>query len=418
MAKNREDVSHRECEIGLPMTSIWDFINIPMGYVIRFCSSIVGNHYLFALLIFAVIVEILTLPFGIKQHRNSIKQAKMRPKEMAIRKKYAGREDQATKQKMSMEIQEMYQKEGFSPMAGCLPLLIQFPIIIALYNIVLNPLQYICRLSTDTINGIAAVVKSFPEYADATFNATRNIDLMSAMSKILEKDPNAFASVEGFNVESMADIPNLSIFNGAINLGETPAFGWPPSWLLLIPLLTFVAYFASMKINKKLMYQPSQNDMGCSGKIMDYMMPLMSVFISFGVPAAIGVYWIFKCVLGVIKQFILSLTMPLPKFTEEELKAAEKEYNVKNPTPRASGGKPVRSLHHIDDDDYEDITPAPAKKAEKTEDIAEETKKADQTEEKGKLLNMAPLKEDKPEKKEKKEKKSKKDDNTENDDKN
>ena len=145
--------------------NIMDIINIPAGYVIKLCNNIVGNQYLLALLIFSIIVEIILLPFAIKQQKNSIKQAKLRPKEMAIRKKYAGREDQPTKQKMSMEIQEMYQKEGYNPMGGCLPLLIQFPIIIALYNIVLNPLRYICNLSTDAINGAINVVKSFPEYA-------------------------------------------------------------------------------------------------------------------------------------------------------------------------------------------------------------------------------------------------------------
>ena len=84
--------------------NIMDIINIPAGYVIKLCNNIVGNQYLLALIIFSIIVEIILLPFSIKQQKNSIKQAKMRPKEMAIRKKYAGRDDQPTKQKMSMEI--------------------------------------------------------------------------------------------------------------------------------------------------------------------------------------------------------------------------------------------------------------------------------------------------------------------------
>ena len=70
---------------------------------------------------------------------------------MAIRKKYNGRTDNASKQKMQQELQEMYQKEGYNPMGGCLPMLIQLPIIFALFYIVYNPLQYICGLSTDAI---------------------------------------------------------------------------------------------------------------------------------------------------------------------------------------------------------------------------------------------------------------------------
>ncbi len=383
--------------------NIMDIINIPAGYVIKLCNNIVGNQYLLALLIFSIIVEIILLPFAIKQQKNSIKQAKLRPKEMAIRKKYAGREDQPTKQKMSMEIQEMYQKEGYNPMGGCLPLLIQFPIIIALYNIVLNPLRYICNLSTDAINGAINVVKSFPEYAETTFNATRNIDLMSAIKNVIDKHGiGAFSGVEGFSehISSSADIPNLTIFGGAIDLSAVPSFT-TFNFLLLIPVLTFLAYFFSMKINKKFMYQPAQNDpaMGCSNKVMDYMMPLMSVFITFGVPAALGVYWIFKCVIGVIKQAIIYLFMPIPKFTDEELKAAEKEYNEKAPkVERPRSNQKARSLHHIDDDDYEDITPAPAKNSKnaEAEKISEDGEKvADEDEQKpNNLLGEAALKED------------------------
>ena len=381
--------------------NIMDIINIPAGYIIKFFNKIVGNQYLLALLIFSIFVEIVLLPFSIKQQKNSIKQAKMRPKEMAIRKKYAGREDQPTKQKMSMEIQEMYQKEGFNPMSGCLPLLIQFPIIIALYNIVLNPLRYICNLSTEAINGAINVVKSFPEYAETAFNATRNIDLMSAIKNVIDKHGiEAFSGVEGFSehITSSADIPNLTIFGGAIDLSAIPSIT-TFNFLLLIPVLTFLAYFFSMKINKKLMYQPAQNDpaMGCSNKVMDYMMPLMSVFITFGVPAALGVYWIFKCIIGVIKQAIIHLFMPIPKLTDEELKAAEKEYNEKasKAPERPKSNQKVRSLHHIDDDDYEDITPkASEKKSESVEKEAEKTEDADKAEKTNNLLGGATMKED------------------------
>lgn len=382
------------------MNNIWDFlISIP-GWFLGWCNKIVGNQYILALLLFAVVVEIILVPFGIKQQKNSIKQAKMRPKELAIRKKYAGREDQPTKQKMQMEIQEMYQKEGFNPMGGCLPLLIQFPIIIALYNIVLNPLKYICGMSTDAINEVIVKVNSFGEYADKAFNAERNIDLMAAMKNLMGKHGNIFAEQ---GITSTADLPDLTIFGGAIDLSATPSIT-VFNWLLLVPVLTFVAYFFSMKINKKFMYNPSQNDpaMGCSNKMMDYMMPAMSVFITFGVPAALGVYWIFKCIIGVVKQAIIHLFMPIPKFTDEELKEAEKEYNAKaakNPSRNIPEGRKYRSLHYIDEDD--DVpAPAPKKSSAKKEETeaaeAVEEKKEDKKEEKGGLLSQAPLKEDNP----------------------
>ena len=392
-----------------------ELINVAFGYVMKWCNALVGNRYILALLLFALIFEILLLPFGIKQQKNSRKQAKLRPKEMAIRKKYNGRTDNASKQKMSMEIQEMYQKEGYNPMGGCLPMLIQFPIIIALFNIVYNPLRYICGLSEEAITALIAKVNSFSEYADVTFNPERNIDLMAAVKKIMTTHgPEAFSGVEGFSdkIASVSDIPDLTMFGGKIDLAGIPSFT-PPTWLLLIPVLTFVAYFFSMKINRKLMYQPAQNDaaMGCSNKVMDITMPLMSVFITFGVPAALGVYWIFKCLIGVLKQFILSIAMPMPKLTDEEIKAAEKDYAEKEEKAprRASTGEKRRSLHYIDDEEYEDVTNKSESKPEATKEIeapaTEEKAEKEEKSEKGSLLEKAPLKEDAPRAKKKKDKK-------------
>ena len=138
-----------------------------------------------------------------------------------------------------------------------------------------------------------------------------------------------------------------------------------------------------MKLNRKLMYQPAaaaQNQqMGCSNNMMDITMPLMSVYIAFITPAAIGIYWIFKCLIGVLKQFIIHKAMPLPTFTDEDYKRAEKEMKAKSKGQRlptvivAENGQQYRSLHHIDDED--DLPPrgsvaAPAPAEEDDEDDA------------------------------------------------
>lgn len=397
------------------MNSIWDIINVPFGYVLRFCNAIVGNQYLFALLLFALIVEIVLLPFGIKQQKNSIKQAKLRPKEMAIRKKYAGRDDKPTQQKMQMEVQELYQKEGYNPMGGCLPLLIQFPILIALYNIVMNPLRYICRLSDDAIQ----------QLANAVGNTTagiveRNIDLLG---QIKSMPYETFANVEGYTAEIHENLPNLTFLGDFFDLSIKPAFSGPGLMLIWVPIVTFLAYFFSMKMNRKLTYQPATTDQatGCSNWMMDLMMPLFSVYIAFIVPAAIGVYWIFKSLLGVVKQAILKVAMPIPVCTEEDIKAAEKEMNVRvdKSTRVAKSGKVVRSLHHIDDEDFEDTAPAARARREALEaaEKAEADRKAAEAEEKKGVFNFAPVKKDeKPARKSKKDKKDETPENTTNTD--
>ena len=356
-----------------------EFINKPLGWVLAWCSDLLWDNYLLAILFVALIFEILLLPFSIKQQKNSIKQARLRPKEMAIKKKYAGRDDKPTQQKMTQEIQELYQKEGYNPMSGCLPLLIQFPLLIGLWNVITDPLKYICGLSTDSINQIKIILGD---------GATGGTGTVSLLTKITEKGYDAFANVEGFTLEMYNNLPSLVAFE-YLDLALSPKqciSEWATiapvvKWVvLLIPVLTFLAYFFSMKMTRKFSYQPmndaQQSQMSCSNKIMDIAMPLFSVFISWGVPAALGVYWIFKSLLGVVKQIALYYAMPLPKFTEEDYKQAEKEMGAqteKNSKVKKSG-KVVRSLHHIDDEDFEDTAEAGRARREALEAQEKESK--------------------------------------------
>ena len=312
-----------------------------------------------------------------KQQKNSIKAASLKPKEMAIRKKYAGREDQPTLQKMNQEIMEMQQKEGYNPFGGCLPLLIQMPFVIALYGIVTNPLKHILNLSSDSIKGVAEVIKNSGISEDAIKLIEQDVKgnkTIGMINYIKDLGVEAFASVEGFadKITSIDDLPNLNLFG--INLADTPSLDGKNWVLLAIPVLTFVLYFFTMKISRKFTYQPStassdNNDrqLACSNKIMEYSMPIMSASFTFMVPAAVGIYWIIRSLLSTLKQYIVSKLMPLPVFTEEDYKAAEAEFKAKTKPKKSKKerdpNKPkVRSLHHIDDDDY-DYTP-PVKETE------------------------------------------------------
>ncbi len=355
-----------------------------LGYVIRFCYSLT-NNYVLALFLFALVVKVLLFPFGIKQQKNMVKQAKLRPREMAIRKKYAGRNDQKTQQKQQEEIMALYQEENFNPMGGCLPLLIQFPILIALYNVIRKPLTYICQFESETISAINEKIASLSNIA---FDKNAIVDEIVTITNMKGLDTSAtlekFADIEGFSAEV---IPNFEIFGGALNLADVPNFT-NISWILIIPLLTLVFTLLSSKITKKLSYQaPSSEDMANNStmKIMEYSMPLLSTYICFQVPAAIGVYWIFQNVLSVLQQVVLYKLYPYPKFTEEDYKAAEKAVGAdkkekkktleSKSTTNKSG---VRSLHHIDDDEFEEIY---GKKNTKKENKTQEAVKTESNDE-------------------------------------
>lgn len=131
---------------------MFDFLYVIIGWIMKLCYSVSFNNYIITLFIFALVMQVILFPFGIKQQKSSVKLASIRPKEMAIRQKYKGRNDRVTQQKMQMEIQEMYKAENYSPTAGCLPLLVQMPIIFALFGVVRLPITY--STNVDDVQGL------------------------------------------------------------------------------------------------------------------------------------------------------------------------------------------------------------------------------------------------------------------------
>lgn len=338
-----------------------DILNIPLGYVMRFCDFLMPS-YAFSLLLFALLMKILLFPLGIKQQKAQIKQANLRPKEMAIRKRYAGRDDKVTQQKMQQEIMDLYQKENYNPVGGCLPLLLQFPIIIALYNVIRNPLTYICRFSADTVTAIKDALVNLGVFAydaekavysivstGASINKGSELEMMQYIRSNFDAIKSAFP--DGFDISRL---PNFHLFGDKFDLSLVPnAVMGEQWWILAIPILTFVFSFFSMKLTRKFTYQPPTDDSQPNGalsmKIMDLTMPLFSVFITFSLPAVIGVYWIYQNILGVVQQYVLSRMYPVPVFTDEDYKKAEKEMN--GSVRREKKKEPVHSLHHIDDEE-------------------------------------------------------------------
>ena len=365
---------------------MFDWLNQGLGYIIKFCYSLT-NNYALALLLFAFLIKLLLFPLGIKQQKNMVKQAKLRPREMAIRKKYAGRNDQATQQKMQQEVMALYQEENFNPMGGCLPLLIQLPILFALYAVITKPLTYICNFTEATIEALTARVGELTAAAAETVtqvaeNASRYSAQITTINQMRELGFDKFADIAGFSVDA---IPDFTIFGGALNLANTPSFK-DISWLILIPVLTFAFTIFSTKITRKLSYQaPSTEDAANnpSMKIMEYSMPLLSTYICFTVPATIGLYWIFQNILSVLQSVVMAKLYPIPKFTEEDYKAAEKAVGANKKAKKAATdpNKPkVRSLHHIDDDEYEEIygkkASKPVKKTEEAPVVEEKVEEA------------------------------------------
>ncbi len=362
-----------------------DIIRVPIGFIIDLCYRLVPN-YAIALLLFALIMKILLFPFGIKQQKNMVKQASLRPKEQAIRNRYAGRTDKPTQQKMQQEIMDLYQKEKYNPAGGCLPMIVQLIIVFALYAVVTNPLRYVCHIDADNIDNIGVRVVELYNNGDLKLEGVVSENMIKVVENAAEKigEDGSLANVkspfgknsglelaniirangvEKFYTEKDGlemldpdftddDLPDFTVFGGKFDLSRTPDFA-DFDWLMLIPLLTFIGTFASMKLTKKLSYQSTQTqgDAAVSMKMMDIVMPLMTTFFTFSVPAVLAVYWIYQNVLGTLQQFVLKLMYPYPTFTEAEYKAVEREMNKGIKQPKKAKKSTGKSAHRIDLDD-------------------------------------------------------------------
>lgn len=337
-----------------------------IGKFLGLLTRIVGNYYVVSIVVFAIIVEVLMLPMSVKQQKNSIGMAKLRPAIARIEKKYAGRNDQVTLRKKQEEIMALQQKEGYSPFSGCMPLLIQLIIVgFILYPIIQNPLRYVLDQSAGFSSALVSYATA-PKAAGGlglSLSSSGNvIELLAALNETNMAGIKNFSLIangeEVLNTFNNLSIPNFTAFG--INLGKLPSF---TSILILVPILNVIGQWASMFLTRR-WTNTGYNAMGAADgqdkfslKMMDVVPILMTVFIMFQVPAMIGVYWFFRSLVSLGKQFIMKTVLPVPKYTEEELREIEKAEKERQKAQKAALKQQpkYRSLHYIDEDDYDEL---------------------------------------------------------------
>ena len=361
-----------------------------LGSMLSFFESFTGaGGYALALVLYALVAKIVFLPFSIKQQKNQIAMAKLAPKIELIKAKYKGRNDQPTMQKQQQEIMELQQQEGYSPLSGCLPLLIQLPLIMLLYTVINNPLSYIAKPTEDFADKdmdtiILEVYKEITvdDEIDALEKLPKGseIKIINEINKYIADDETykdfeslntrekRIAKIESFGLD-VDTIPNFDFFG--VNLAETPNLR-NFSILCLIPVLAAAAQWVSMWLTRKFngnnMMQAQQDAQAqASMKMMDIMFPGMTLVMAFSFSGMLGLYWTFQALLGLLQSFILAKAMPLPKYTEEEIKSFNKARKEAEKAQReiAKTQPKYRSLHYIDDDDYDVLPDAPVSKENK-----------------------------------------------------
>lgn len=322
-----------------------------MDWIYSGISDITGGRVesvVLSIVIITIIIYMCLLPLTIKQQKFSKLSQKMQPEMQAIQAKYKDKKDQASMMAMQEETQLLYQKYGISPMGSCVQMLIQMPILFALYRVFYNIPAYLSGVKgsfTGLVDSIQqtsgyqdTLVKLMEKYnvvtssglnasnaasklADASGDTLSNY-IIDILYKLPSKGWDALMDGKFFDgiqsvVEKTHDaLLHFNYFLG-LNISDTPWYiiksnftDKPDKWLLFIilALLIPVLSYLTQMINIKLMPQATNgNDqMANQMKMMNLMMPLMSLFICFTVPVGLGIYWICSALVRGIQQFFVN----------------------------------------------------------------------------------------------------------------
>ena len=324
---------------------IADIIQVPFGYLMDFLYRITGSYGL-ALILFAVLVQLVLLPATAKSKKSMMAMSRLAPEQQAIQRRYA--DDQA---KQSQALQELYKEEGVSMGGGCLWSLLPMLILLPLYTVVRQPLVYMLHESTEAAAQIVSIIKAgapqaftsnpyydqmiaaqyIPQFADA---------IKAAVPEISER---ALAGVNfSFLGIDMGSIPQFNIF------GATWAWDWAHIGAFLIPCLSAGSQVVQMWISQKTNDSVITNEKGVqdaetakksqtaqTNQTMMLMMPLMSLWIGFTLSAGLSLYWFIGGVFRMVTDPIMTNhyrkiydaedAVRLQKALEEERIEAEKE---------------------------------------------------------------------------------------------
>lgn len=326
-------------------------LGILMDWIYSGISNITGGRVesvVLSIVIITIIIYMCLLPLTIKQQKFSKLSQKMQPEMQAIQAKYKNKKDQASMMAMQEETQLLYQKYGISPMGSCVQMLIQMPILFALYRVFYNIPAYLSGVKSsftglvDSIqqtsgyqNTLVSLMEKYNVVTSSGLNAsnaaskladasgdTLNNFIIDILYKLPSKGWDALMDGKFFDgiqsaVEKTHDaLLHFNYFLG-LNISDTPWYiiksnftDKPDKWLLfvILALLIPVLSYLTQMLNIKLMPQATNgNDQVANQmKMMNLMMPLMSLFMCFTVPVGLGIYWICSALVRGIQQFFVN----------------------------------------------------------------------------------------------------------------
>ena len=307
------------------MSAIFELIAIPLGWIMRCIYNLVGNYGI-TLILFTLVTKILLFPLSVKQKKSTIRMAAFQPEIQRIQKKYAN--DQ---QKQSEELARLQKDHNFSMTSGCLPLLIQMPILFGLINVIYNPLQHIAGVSKKLI-GTIKTPGELMTIAEGIVGKLSTYSPQTSIISAVKSNPSAFASA--LDAETIAAVQAMDLTFLGMDLSATPNIKVFNA-LLIIPVLSVVFMFLQTKISTKLSGQPSTG----STNAMMGVTTLMMGYFAFIMPAGVSIYWIFSSIFGIFQELGMNLFINPEK---EKAKIAEEIRAAKRARKEEEKARPAK----------------------------------------------------------------------------
>ncbi|MBQ9083190.1 MAG: YidC/Oxa1 family membrane protein insertase [Clostridia bacterium] len=269
--------------------NILDWIGYVFGYVIYFGYQISGA-YVIGLILFTIVVKLVMLPMSLNQQRTNAKQARIQPKIRELQEIYRNNPT-----RLQEEQQALYARENISLFGGCLPMLIQLPVIFGLYRAIMNPLTNVLHLSVDKVNKLIEL---------SGVEVGKNGYIQSEIINLFPKIRDQVEAAGIFTANELAKLEQVS--DGAftlfgLNLLEMPSWS---SLLLLIPVCCFISSMAMTLLTMKNTAAAEQS--GCAKWTTPVMMSALTTWLAFSVPGAVGLYWIIQNLVGMVERALLN----------------------------------------------------------------------------------------------------------------
>lgn len=286
------------------MQALFNIINKPLGWVLESIAGFFNGNFAIAVFLFTLLINIALIPLSIKSQKSSVQQTRIKPKLDDLKKRYGD-----DRQKYAEASQKLYQEEGVSMSGGCLPMLLRLVLMMSIYYLIMQPLTYLLHIDSAVIS---EAVKALGSTARAT-----ELQVIEAVKT------GAIASPEIKNA-----LGNIDFNFFGINLTQTPKFSFDifneAQKIWIMPLLAFAAQmissFLSLKMQKKL--NPEAPNM--SGMLLT--MPIITLFIGFGLPGGVAFYWTCSSLIGGIIQIgVQSFYGPHKMLAKERSKELKKQ---------------------------------------------------------------------------------------------